>query len=96
MMDNEFANGKSTQTQGKTKKQTLKNKKEPESEIKLLQAELKKVKKELREANRNAENALRIKSEFLANVSHEIRTPLNAILGFSQWLHENTPDRQHR
>ncbi|WP_372948179.1 ATP-binding protein [Mariniphaga sp.] len=93
-MDNQFSNGKSTQTQKKL--QTLKNKKELEAEIGRLKTELSQVKEELREATSNAENALRIKSEFLANVSHEIRTPLNAILGFSQWLHENTPDKQHR
>jgi len=91
-MENEFANGKSTKTQI----QTLKNKKEPEAEIELLKTELNQVKEELRQATSNAVNALRVKSKFLSNVSHEIRTPLNAILGFSQWLHENTPDKQHR
>ncbi len=37
-----------------------------------------------------AEEARRVKEEFVANVSHELRTPLNMILGFSEVI-MNTP-----
>jgi PAS domain S-box-containing protein len=40
----------------------------------------------LEEARRLAENATKVKSQFLATISHEIRTPMNGVIGMTQLL----------
>lgn len=45
-----------------------------------------------RQARRQAEEASRMKDEFLAIVSHELRSPLNAIRGYTRMLRSRTSD----
>ena len=57
------------------------------SNVKYLEKRMKKVKKD-------AEDALKVKSEFVANVTHELRTPVNGILGNTRELISRIEDEQ--
>ena len=52
--------------------------------------------RKLSTATKEAEEASRAKSYFLASVSHELRTPLTAIIGLGAHLYQSEPDEERR
>jgi signal transduction histidine kinase len=45
---------------------------------------------------REAQEATRMKSEFISRISHELRTPLTGIMGFSEYLKDHAKDPEDR
>lgn len=52
------------------------------------------MRKELEQVRQEAAAALKVKSEFVANVTHELRTPVNGVLGNVQGLLSEETDKQ--
>ncbi|WP_377098161.1 ATP-binding protein [Mucilaginibacter calamicampi] len=50
----------------------------------------------LKSAQNQAEQGLKVKTEFLSTMSHEIRTPLNSVVGMSHLLLKNNPRHDQR
>jgi len=50
----------------------------------------------LEKSAREAQEATRMKSEFISRISHELSTPLTGILGFSEYLKDHAHDPEDR
>jgi PAS domain S-box-containing protein len=57
-----------------------------------IEAERERLLARAQEARQQAEEANRLKDEFVATISHELRAPLNAILGWTRLLHTGKLD----
>lgn len=54
------------------------------------------IEQKLKQAIKEAKEANRVKSEFIANVTHEIRTPLNGIIAFTNLLQKTELDKSQQ
>ena len=52
------------------------------------------LEKRIKQVEQDAEDALKVKSEFVANVTHELRTPVNGILGNTKELISRIQDEE--
>jgi PAS domain S-box-containing protein len=54
------------------------------------------MEEQLRQAKTVAENSVKVKEQFLANISHEIRTPMNAIIGLTGVLQKMMVEEEEK